>query len=78
MPLCVSTLIGDCFVVDQVFISCVVIVSNVDAYVNHIILAMVDVDVILGMEWFSHYHVVIEYFSKTVTLVIPNVPLVMW
>ncbi|XP_069144551.1 uncharacterized protein [Solanum lycopersicum] len=43
-----------------------------------IILGMVDFDVILGMDWLSPYHAVLECNAKTVTLAMPGVPRVEW
>ncbi|XP_069155760.1 uncharacterized protein [Solanum lycopersicum] len=39
---------------------------------------MVDFDVILGMDWLSHYHAVLDCNAKTVTLAMPSVPRVEW
>lgn len=39
---------------------------------------MVDFDVILGMDWLSPYHVVLNCNAKTVTLAMPGVPKVEW
>ncbi|XP_049362754.1 uncharacterized protein LOC125827500 [Solanum verrucosum] len=38
----------------------------------------VDFDVILGMDWLSPYHVLLDCYAKTVTLVIPGIPRVEW
>ena len=63
MRICVSTLIGDSLVVDQFYRSCVVTINDVDTYADLIFLDMMDFDVILGMDWLSLYHVVMNYFS---------------
>lgn len=39
---------------------------------------MVNFDVILGMNWLSPYHVILNYFAKMVTLVVPNRLRVKW
>ena len=39
---------------------------------------MVDFDVILGMDWLSPYHVVLDCNVKTLTLAMPGVPRVEW
>ncbi|WMV45497.1 hypothetical protein MTR67_038882 [Solanum verrucosum] len=39
---------------------------------------MVDFDVILGMNWLSSYHVILDCNAKTVTLVMPGVSRVEW
>ena len=74
----VSTPVGDSLVVDWVFRSCVMTIRDVYTYVDLIILDMVDFDVILGIDWLSHYHTIMDYFAKTITLVMPGVPPVMW
>ncbi|XP_070044551.1 uncharacterized protein, partial [Nicotiana tomentosiformis] len=38
-----------------------------------LLLDMVDFDVILGMDWLSPYHAILDYHAKTVTLVMPGV-----
>lgn len=52
----VSTLLGDSLIVDRMFRYCVVTIRNVDTLANLIILDMVNFDVILRMDWLSHYH----------------------
>lgn len=51
-------------------------VREFDTQVNLIMLDMVDFDVILGMGWLCPYHVALDYSAKTVTLVMPDIPLV--
>ncbi|PHU21986.1 Glucose-6-phosphate/phosphate translocator 2, chloroplastic [Capsicum chinense] len=46
--------------------------------VDLIVLDMVDFDVILGMDWLSPYHTVLDYFAKTDTLSMPDILLVVW
>ncbi|XP_047260405.1 uncharacterized protein LOC124893447, partial [Capsicum annuum] len=60
VPLRASTHVGDSLVVDRVFRSYVMTVSDVDTYADLIILDMLDFDVILGMGWLAHYHAVME------------------
>lgn len=43
-----------------------------------IILEMVDFNVVLGMDWLSPYHVILDCYVKTVTLAIPGVPRIEW
>lgn len=49
-------------------------VREIDSLINLIILDMVDFDVILGMDWLSHYHSILDYFYKTITLAMPGIP----
>lgn len=53
-------------------------ISNIDTYADLIILGMVDFDVILGMDWLSHYHEVMDCFANTFTLSMYSIPLVVW
>ncbi|XP_070020399.1 uncharacterized protein [Nicotiana sylvestris] len=39
---------------------------------------MVDFDVILGMDWLSLYHVILDCHAKTVTLALPDLPHLEW
>lgn len=78
VPWRISTPLGDSLVMDRVFISCVVIVSDVDTYADLIILDMLNFDVVLGIDWLAHYHTVMDCFAKTITLAMPGIPPVMW
>ena len=69
---------GKPLVVDRVYRSCLVSLAGYDTWVDLIILGMVDFDVILGMDWLSRYHVVLNCNAKTVTLAMPGVPRVEW
>ena len=48
--------------------------AGYDTWVDIIILGMVDFDVILSINWLSHYHVVLDCNAKTVTLAMTGVP----
>ena len=78
VPIRVSTPVGKPLVVDRVYRSCLVSLAGYDTWVDLIILGMVDFDVILGMDWLSPYHVVLDCNAKTVTLAMPGVPRVEW
>lgn len=69
---------GDSLVVDRVFKSCIMTTSNVETYADLIVLDMLDFNMILGMDWLSYYHAVMDCFSKIVTLAMTDIPLVMW
>ncbi|KAH0641849.1 hypothetical protein KY290_033468 [Solanum tuberosum] len=45
---------------------------------DDVITDMVDFDVILGMDWLSPYHAVLDCYAKTVTLAMPGIPPVLW
>ncbi|WMV08049.1 hypothetical protein MTR67_001434 [Solanum verrucosum] len=46
--------------------------------VDLILLDMVDFDLILGMDWLSPHHAVLDCYAKTVTLAMPGIPPVVW
>ncbi|XP_070044999.1 uncharacterized protein [Nicotiana tomentosiformis] len=73
-PVYVSTLMGDAIVADRVYRSCVVIIGSLATSEDLLLLDMVDFDVILGMDWLSPYHVILDCHVKTVTLALPGLP----
>ncbi|KAH0660902.1 hypothetical protein KY289_029650 [Solanum tuberosum] len=77
-PIHVSTPVGESLVVDQVLRSCLVTIQGCDTRVDLILLDMVDFDVILGMDWLSPYHAVLDCYAKTVTLAMPGISPVLW
>ena len=60
VPIRGSTPVGKPLVVDRVYRSCLVSLAGYDTWVDLIIQGMVDFDVILGMDWLSPYHVVLD------------------
>ncbi|XP_070052626.1 uncharacterized protein [Nicotiana tomentosiformis] len=64
----VSTPVGDAIVVDRVYYSCMVTIGSLETRVDLLFLDMVDVDVIVGMDWLSPYHAILDCHAKTVTL----------
>ncbi|XP_070040943.1 uncharacterized protein [Nicotiana tomentosiformis] len=46
--------------------------------VDLLLLSMVDFDVILGMDWLSLSHTILDCHAKNVTLAIPGLPRVKW
>ncbi|XP_049378066.1 LOW QUALITY PROTEIN: uncharacterized protein LOC125842802 [Solanum stenotomum] len=77
-PVHVSTPVGESLVVDQILRSCLVTIQGCDTRVDLILLDMVDFDVILGMDWLSPYHAVLDCYAKTVTLAMPGISPVLW
>ncbi|XP_049390047.1 uncharacterized protein LOC125854509 [Solanum stenotomum] len=77
-PVHVSTPVGESLVVDQILRSCLVTIQGCDTRVDLILLVMVDFDVILGMDWLSPYHAVLDCYAKTVTLAMPGISPVLW
>ncbi|XP_049378055.1 uncharacterized protein LOC125842786 [Solanum stenotomum] len=78
VPIRVSTPVGEPLVVNRVYRSCFVVLSGYETWVDMILLDMLDFDVILGMDWLSLYHVLLDCYAKTLTLAIPGIPRVEW
>ncbi|XP_070034815.1 uncharacterized protein [Nicotiana tomentosiformis] len=70
----VSSPVGDTIIVDRVYRPCVVTIGSLDTRVDLLLLNMVDLDVILGMDWLSPCHVVLYCHSKTVMLAMSGLP----
>jgi hypothetical protein len=51
---------------------CSVILADEVFSANLVVISLGAFDVILGMDWLSHYHAVISYFWKTVLLQLPS------
>ncbi|XP_070056682.1 uncharacterized protein [Nicotiana tomentosiformis] len=77
-PVYVSTLVGDSIIMDQIYQSCVVIFYGYETRVDLWLLNMTDFEVILGMDWLSPYHAILDCHAKTVTLVMPEFPRLEW
>ncbi|XP_070014388.1 uncharacterized protein [Nicotiana sylvestris] len=67
----VSTPVGDAFIVDRVYHSCLVAIGSLETRVDLLLIDMVDFDVILHMDWLSPYHAILDFHAKTVTLALP-------
>ncbi|XP_070025180.1 uncharacterized protein [Nicotiana sylvestris] len=63
---------SDAIITDHVYRSCMVIIGGLETRVDLILLDMVDFDVILGMDWLSPYHAILDCHAKTVTLALPG------
>ncbi|XP_070045204.1 uncharacterized protein [Nicotiana tomentosiformis] len=77
-PIYVSTPIRDSIVIDHVYHSCVVTIGGYERTVDLLFLNIVDFDVILGMDWLSKYHAILDCHAKTVTLAMPGFPMFEW
>lgn len=73
VSLCVYTLAGDFQQLIQ-FIDHVTI-REFDTQADHIVLAMVNFDVILGMDQLSSHHAILDFFTRTITLAMLGIPL---
>ncbi|XP_070017056.1 uncharacterized protein [Nicotiana sylvestris] len=78
IPVYVSTPVGDSIVVDRVHRFCIVVFGGFETRVDLLLLDMVDFDVILGMDWLSLYHAILDCDAKTVTLDLPGLPHLEW
>ena len=65
---------GNYVVADQVYWSCIVTFCCYETRVDLILLEMTDFEVILGMDWLSPYHTVLDRHAKTITLAMPESP----
>ncbi|XP_070018239.1 uncharacterized protein [Nicotiana sylvestris] len=77
-PCYVSTPVGDSFVVDRVYRSCLIALGGFESRADLLLLSMVDFDVIFGMDWLSPHYAILDYDTKTVTLAMLGVPRVEW
>ncbi|XP_070041229.1 uncharacterized protein [Nicotiana tomentosiformis] len=77
-PVYVSIPVGDSIIVDQIYRSCVVTFCGYETRVVLLLLDMTDFEIILGMDWLSPYHVVLNFHAKTVTLAMPEFPRLEW
>ncbi|XP_070018075.1 uncharacterized protein [Nicotiana sylvestris] len=77
-PIYVSMLVSNSIIVDCVYRSCVVIIGGLEAHVYLLLLDMVDSYVILGMDWPSSYHAILDCQAKTMTLALPRLPRLEW
>ncbi|XP_070034717.1 uncharacterized protein [Nicotiana tomentosiformis] len=70
----VSIMVGDSIIGDRVYRSCVVTIGRLETRVDLFLLSIVDVDVIVGMDWLPPCHATLDYHAKTVTLAMPGFP----
>ncbi|XP_070005626.1 uncharacterized protein [Nicotiana sylvestris] len=77
-PVHVSTPVGDSVVVDQIYRSCVVTFCGFETRADLLLLDMIDFEVILGMEWLSPYHTILDCHAKTISLVMLGLPRLEW
>ncbi|XP_070040552.1 uncharacterized protein [Nicotiana tomentosiformis] len=74
----VSTPVGDSVVVDQIYRSCVITFCGYETRADLLFLDMTDFEVILGMDWLSPYHAILDCHARTVTLAMPKLPRLEW
>ncbi|XP_070050313.1 uncharacterized protein [Nicotiana tomentosiformis] len=64
-PLYVFTPVGDSIIVDRVYWLCLVDIGGFETIFDLLLLIMVYFDVILGMDWLSPYHAILDCRAKT-------------
>ncbi|XP_070040603.1 uncharacterized protein [Nicotiana tomentosiformis] len=74
----VSMPVGDSIIVYRVYRSCVITIGSLKTSVDPLLLDMIDFDIIMGMDWLSPYHAILECHSKTVTLSMMGLPRFEW
>ncbi|XP_070025145.1 uncharacterized protein [Nicotiana sylvestris] len=74
----VSTSVGESVVVNQIYRSCVVTFCVYETRADLLLLDMISFEVILGMDWLSPYHAILDCQAKTVTLEMPELPRLEW
>ncbi|XP_070034476.1 uncharacterized protein [Nicotiana tomentosiformis] len=73
-PIYLFTPVGYSIVVDRVYWSCLVVIGGFETTADLLLLSKIDFDVILGMDWLSPYHAILDCHAKTMTLAIPGLP----
>ncbi|XP_070017351.1 uncharacterized protein [Nicotiana sylvestris] len=73
-PVHVSTPVGNFVVVDRIYRSCVVTFRGFETRADLLLLDMINFEVILGMDWLSPYHTVLDFHAKIVSLAMLGLP----
>ena len=74
-PIVVATPTGDPIEVTQVVRACPIIIDGHSYYTNLVLLGIMGFQVILGMDWLSAHHAVLDCREKTLTLYCPDEPI---
>ncbi|XP_070010177.1 uncharacterized protein [Nicotiana sylvestris] len=77
-PVHVSTPMGDSVVVDRIYLSYMVTFCGFETREDLLLLDMIDFEVILGMDWLSPYHSILDCHAKTISLAMPGLPRLEW
>lgn len=62
----------------HVYRLCVVTTRVFNTQADHVVFDMEDVDIIMGMDRLFPYHAILNYISKTITLSMPDISLIVW
>ena len=68
----VSTPLGELLEVNSVCRDCMVQIDGVELYVDLLLMTFYDFDIILGMDWLTKHHAIVNYFTKEVEFDVPN------
>ena len=75
-PLTMLTPVEEVYLINRFLSGCVVCIEDEILLVNLVELEILEFDVILGMDWLSAHHAVLDCFNKVVTLSIPGKPVI--
>ena len=75
-PLTVLTPVGEVYLINRFLFGCGVHIGDETFLVDLVELEILEFDVILGMDWLSAHHAVLDCFNKVVTLSIPGKPVI--
>ena len=62
----VVTTLGDIIIVNRLYQNCVIQIETARLFVDLILMSFFDFDVILGMDWLTRHHAVVNCFTKEV------------
>ena len=71
-PLTMLTPVGEVYLINRFLSGCEVCIEDEILLVDLVELEILEIDVILGMDWLSAHHAVLDCFNKVVTLSIPG------
>ncbi|XP_070045818.1 uncharacterized protein [Nicotiana tomentosiformis] len=77
-PIYVSIPVGDSVIVDRIYQSWIVTFYGYETRAHLLLLYMTDFEIILGIDWLSPYHAILDCHAKTVTLTMPELPRLEW
>ncbi|XP_070040949.1 uncharacterized protein [Nicotiana tomentosiformis] len=69
---------GGSIIMDRVYRSCVVTIGGLEMRIDLLLFGMVDFNVILGMDWLSPCHTIMDCHAKTMKLAILGFPRIEW
>ena len=70
--LVVSTPLGECVIVRTVYRDCAIQINTVEFPADLIVFPLLELDVILGMDWLSRHRAVVNCYIKEVIIEVPR------